>query len=92
VALANENAGVMDTLGQAQFIHLRLQTTLHEILNLKSQHVIELHARLIQHTDTHETANQCVTFKEPARLLFVEGEELTFTQSAKSTGSRVFRV
>ena len=41
--------------------HLSLETTLQEVLNLEAEHVIELHAALVQHTDTHQTTQECIT-------------------------------
>jgi hypothetical protein len=78
VTLADEDTSVMDGLGQSKLVDLSLKTTLHEILNLEGEHVIELHARVVEHTDTDETANEGVTFEEAARFFFVEGEEFTF--------------
>jgi hypothetical protein len=54
-----------------------LQAALQEILNLQGQHVIELHAGLVEDTNTHETANEGVTFEEALRVLLVESEQLT---------------
>lgn len=51
----------MDGLGQSQLEHLRLQTALQEVLDLQTQHVIELHAGLVQDTDTDQTTQQGVT-------------------------------
>jgi len=62
VTLADQHAGVMDGLGQSQLEHLRLQTALQEVLDLQTQHVIELHARLVQDTDTDQTTQQGVTY------------------------------
>jgi len=61
VTLADQHAGVMDGLGQSQLEHLRLQTALQEVLDLQTQHVIELHAGLVQDTDTDQTTQQGVT-------------------------------
>lgn len=54
-----------------------LQTTLQEVLGLEGKHIIELHARLVEHADTHQTANQGVALEEALGILFVEGEKLT---------------
>lgn len=61
VTLADQNASVMVRLGQSQLEHLGLQTALKEILNSQAEHVIELHAGLIQHTDANQTTQQGVT-------------------------------
>ena len=41
--------------------YLGLEPPLHEILNLEAEHVIQLHAPLIKHTDTHQATQQRVT-------------------------------
>ncbi|KAL2273466.1 hypothetical protein FJTKL_04529 [Diaporthe vaccinii] len=77
VALADEDTGVVDGLGETELVDTSLQATLKEILDLEGEHVIELHAGLVEHTDTHETANQGVAFKETLGVLLIEGEQLT---------------
>lgn len=77
VALADEDTGVVDGLGKAELVDTSLEATLKEILDLEGEHVIELHAGLVEHTDTHETANQGVAFEETLGVLLVEGEQLT---------------
>jgi len=77
VSLADEDTGVVDGLGETELVDTGLQTTLQEILNLQGQHVIELHAGLVEDTDTDETANEGVTFEEALGVLLVEGKKLT---------------
>jgi hypothetical protein len=77
VALADEDTGVVDGLGKTELVDTGLETTLKEILDLQGKNVIELHARLVEDTDTHETANQGVSFEETLGVLLVEGEQLT---------------
>jgi hypothetical protein len=77
VALADENTGVVDRLGEAELVDAGLEASLQEVLNLEGQHVIELHARLVEHADANETANEGIAFEETARVLLVEGEKLT---------------
>lgn len=62
VTLTDQHTSVMDGLGQSKLEHLCLQTTLQEILNLQTEHVIELHAGLIQDTNAHQTTQQSVTY------------------------------
>jgi hypothetical protein len=54
-----------------------LKATLQEVFNPKSKHVIELHALVVQHTDTHKTTNQGITLKQTFRVLFVHSQKLT---------------
>ena len=67
----------MDGLGEAEFVDAGLETTLQEIFGLKCQHVIELHAGLIEHTNSYKSTNQCVTFEEALWIFLVECEQLT---------------
>lgn len=77
VALADQDTGVVDGLGQTELVDTGLQTALEEILDLQGQDVIELHAALVEHTDTDETANQGVAFEQTLGVLLVESEQLT---------------
>jgi hypothetical protein len=77
VSLADENTSVVDRLGETELVDTSLQTTLQEIFNLQGQHVIELHAGLVEDTNTDETANEGVSFEESLGVLLVEGEQLT---------------
>ena len=58
--LPDEDAGVVDGLGQTQLEDLRLEAALQEVLLTKTQHVIQLHLVLVQHTDTHQATQQGV--------------------------------
>jgi len=77
VPLLDENTSVVDGLGETELVDASLETTLQEILDLESQDVIELHAGLIEHTDTDQTTNQGVTLEQTLGILLVEGEKLT---------------
>lgn len=54
-----------------------LKTTLQEIVGVESQHVIELHAGVVQNTNTNETTNESVTLEEALGVLLLESQELT---------------
>jgi len=59
--LTNQDTGVVDRLGEAGLEDLGLEPTFQEILNLKGQHVIEAHARLVEYTNSDETTDEGVT-------------------------------
>lgn len=61
---------MVDTLSKAKLEDLRLQPPLQEIFNLQTQDVIELHLTLIQHTDSHQTPQQGVTWIQKSHLNF----------------------
>lgn len=61
MSLPDQNTGMMVGLGESQLEHLGLQTTLQEVFDLQTENVIELHARLIQHTNSHQATEKGVT-------------------------------
>merc|ERR1719193_570784 len=75
VTLADEDASVMDRLGEAKFEDLRLQTAFEEIFDAKTQNVIEFHLRLIQDADSNQTTEESVTFEQSSRVLLLEREQ-----------------
>ena len=77
VSLADQDTGVMDRLGETQLVDASLETTLQEIFNHQGQHVIELHAGLVEHTDTNQTTNEGIAFEQTLGVLLVEGKKLT---------------
>ena len=62
VPLPNENTRVMDALGETQFEDLGLETALQEVFGLETQHEIELHASLFEHTCPHQPTEEGVTW------------------------------
>lgn len=84
VALTDQDTGVVDGLGKTELVDTGLETTLQEILDLQGQDVIELHARLVEDTDTYETANEGVSFEQTLGVLLVEGKKLTALVLASS--------
>lgn len=77
VALTDEDTGVVDRLGETELVDAGLQAALQEVLDLEGKDVIELHAGLVEHTDTHQTANEGIAFEETLGVLLVESKELT---------------
>ena len=59
---------MVDGLGQPQLENLGLETSLQEILDLETQHVIELHTGLVQHTDTDQTTQKSVAWNKISGL------------------------
>ena len=77
MALTDEDTSVVDRFRKTKLVDASLQTALQEIFNLEGQHVIELHAGLVEHTDTDETANEGIAFEETLGVLLIEGKQLT---------------
>lgn len=67
----------MDALGETGLEDLGLQATLHKVLELEREHVVEAHARLVQHADPDQPADQRVALEQPLRVLLVQLEQLT---------------
>ena len=84
MALLDQDTGVVDRLGKAKLVDAGLETALKEILDLQGQDVIELHAGLIEHTDTHKTTDQGVTLEQTLGVLLIESEQLTKRKAAVS--------
>lgn len=77
MALADEDTGVVDGLGETELVDASLEPALQEVLDLQGQDVIELHAGLVEHTDADQTANEGIAFEETLGVLLVESEKLT---------------
>lgn len=61
--LADENAGMVNALGKPKLEDLSLQPSFQEILNLQTQDVIQLHLALVQHTNSHQTPEQSISWQ-----------------------------
>jgi len=72
--LADQDTGVVDRLGKAGLEDLGLKTTFQEVFDLKSEHVIETHARLVQHADSDETTDEGITWEEHVRLEHIQAQ------------------
>lgn len=77
MTLADQDTGVVDRLGKTELVDAGLETALQEVLDLEGQDVIELHAGLVEDTDTDETANEGVTLEKALGVLLVESQERT---------------
>jgi len=77
VSLTDQDACVVDALGQAKLEDLCLKTALQEVVDAKGQHVIELHLGLVKNSDAHQATQQRIAFKESARVLFIESQKLS---------------
>jgi hypothetical protein len=77
VTLTDEDTRMMDGLGETELVDAGLQATLQEVFGLEGEHVIELHAGFVEHTDTDQTANEGIAFEQTLWVLLFEGEKLT---------------
>jgi len=88
--LANQHTSMMDRFSKTQFEDLSLQSPFQEIFDLESEYVIQLHARLIEDTNSDETTDQGVSFEKTARVPFC-GKESTsrFKRQGTEAGGHV---
>lgn len=77
VTLRDEHTSVVNAASETALVHLRLKTALQKVFDLQGQHIIKLHARLVQHTNANETTDDGVTLEKTLRVLLVELEKLT---------------
>lgn len=75
--LADEDTSVVDALRQTALEDLGLKSSLQEVLDLESQHVIEAHFGLIEHTDADQSSNQSIAFEQTLGVLSFQLEEFT---------------
>jgi hypothetical protein len=68
---------MVNALSETALEYLSLKPSLQEILNLQSQHVIETHTALVEHTDTDQSADKGVTLEKTFGVFVIELEELT---------------
>jgi hypothetical protein len=72
---------VVNRLGQTALEDLGLQSSLHEVLGLQGQDVIESHTGVVQNTDSYQSSDQGVTLEESLGVLVVELEQLSGSSS-----------
>jgi hypothetical protein len=77
VTLLDEDTGVVDGFGKTELVDTGLQAAFKEIFDLEGEHVIELHAGFVEHTNTDETSNEGVAFEKTLGIFFIECEKLT---------------
>ena len=77
MTLTDEDTGMVNRLGETELVNAGLEAALQEIFDLEGQHIIELHAGLVEHTDTNQTANEGIAFEQTLWVLLVKGKKLT---------------
>merc|ERR1711887_126680 len=77
VSLPDQDSSVVDRLGKPELENLSLKSTLQEILNLQTEHEIELHLGFIQDSDPYEPPEKSISLEEPLLVLLFKSEELS---------------
>ena len=74
VTLADKYTSMVNTLCKTELVDTSLKSTLQEIFHFQGQHVIELHAGLVEYSDAYETPNQSIAFEQTLRVFLIEGK------------------
>lgn len=62
VSLLDEDAGVMDGVGEAALLHKGLQSSLEELGGGQTENVIELALVVLEETEAHHSADEGLTY------------------------------
>ena len=76
VALPDQDTSMVDGLGHAILEDDGLEAALEEVLNSEGKHVIQLVLTLTKETIAVHAAEECLTLKDTAGILFIKGEKL----------------
>ena len=68
VALEDEDAGVVDRVGEVALLDEGLQSALQELGRGQTEHIIELALVVLQQTESHHTADQGLTYQIASKL------------------------
>jgi hypothetical protein len=81
VALADEDARVMDGLGETGLKDDGLEAALEEVVDLQREDVVEGGLALAEHAHANAAAEDGVTLEDTLGVLLVESEELTSSRT-----------
>merc|ERR1711906_64794 len=77
VTLADQHASVVDGLSEPALEDEGLQTTLHDVLDLKLEHVIQTLLVLIEDSVSDHATHERLTLEDTLRVLLILGQERT---------------
>lgn len=86
VSLSDENSGVMNRLGEALSNDDGLESSLEELIDGKTENVIELSLALLEETELADSSDEGITFEKSSGISLVKGEELTSSLSELGEG------
>lgn len=86
VSLTDNNSGVMDRLSETLLLDNSLESSFQELVESKSENVIEFLLTFLEETKLNDSSNEGITFEKSSGISFIEGEELSgsLSQSSKS--------
>ena len=62
VSLSDENAGVVNGLGELSLLDLGLETSLKELGGGQTEHIIELSLGVLKESEAHHTSDEGLTY------------------------------
>ena len=71
----DQNTRMMNGSRKSKAENNCLQPTFKEVFGAQRQDIVQFPARVVQHTETDEPANECITLKEAFRVFFVKSEQ-----------------
>lgn len=77
MVLLDQDTGVVDRLGKSELEDLGLEPALKEVLDLKTENVIELHLGLVEDTDLDKTTEKGISFEKTLWILVFKSKKLT---------------
>jgi len=75
VSLEDEDTGVMDGVSEVTLLNEGLESTFKELGGGQTENIIELALVVLQESESHHSADECLTFKESSWIRVVHGEK-----------------
>ena len=72
--VTDQDTGVMDRLGKTGLEDLGMKMTFQEIFDLKGEHIIVAHARLVERADSDETADEGITWEQHVKSEYIRAQ------------------
>ena len=86
VSLSDKDSGVMDAGSELSLGDKGLESSFHELVNGKTENVIELSLVLLQQTELDNSSNESVTLEDSLGIVLQEGHELSGSLSKLGEG------
>lgn len=86
VSLSDEHSGVMNGLGEGLVHAHGLKSSLEELIDGKTEDVIELSLALLEETELADSSDEGITFEKSSGISLVKSEELSGSLSELGEG------
>lgn len=77
VSLSDQYSSMMDRLCESMLEDLRLEPSFHEVFDLQSKDVIELHLGFLEDSESDQSSQDCISFEESFRILLIQSKQLS---------------